>query len=150
MAEALALASSVVAIIQIADRVISLCKWYIETARDAPADIRAILIETSTTKSILETLHFLDSCDDGLSATLSSLVGDGGPVEGCRRAIEGLEGLFPSDGVPVDGNRSKTQKIDHALKVLAWPFKEKKAKKLLEELIRYKTTINLAVSTESL
>jgi hypothetical protein len=34
--------------------------------------------------------------------------------------------------------------------VLAWPFKEEKARKLLERLTQYKTTINLALSTESL
>ena len=40
MAEAIAIGASVIAIIQIANRVISLRKHYIETAREAPTTLR--------------------------------------------------------------------------------------------------------------
>jgi hypothetical protein len=150
MAEALALGSSIIGVIQIADRVISLCKWYIETAREAPSDLRTILVETSTTKTILETLQFLVDCSHGPLTTLNSLTGDEGPIEGCRRTVAELEELFPTDSAPKNRRgKSKKGKMDNALKALAWPFKEKRAKKVLKELSRYKMIINLALSTDS-
>jgi hypothetical protein len=39
----LSLAASVIAIIQLADRIISVCKDYVTTVKDAPNDLRAIL-----------------------------------------------------------------------------------------------------------
>ena len=150
MTEPLALGASVIAIIQIADRVIRLCKFYIETALDAPSDLRAILIETSTIKTILENLQFLISCSNGLSTTLDSLSGADGPIEGCRSVITKMEGLFPPDCAQGPrGSRSKRRKVKTTLTALAWPLKENKARKFLDEMIQYKTTINLALTTES-
>jgi hypothetical protein len=58
MAEAVALSAGIIAIFQIADRVIGLCKLYIETVRDAPSDLRTILLETSTMKTILDNVLY--------------------------------------------------------------------------------------------
>jgi hypothetical protein len=81
MAEAIALSASIIAIFQIADRVIGLCKLYIETVRDAPSDLRTILIETSTMKTILENIQFLMSCNNRPSAMLDVLYGADGPID---------------------------------------------------------------------
>jgi hypothetical protein len=152
MAEAIAFVASVAGIIQIADRIIQLCKFYIETARDAPSDLRAILIETSTIKTILENLQFLlDAGTNSLSPSLQTLLcGEDGPIQGCLRAIKQLEALFPSVSVPRGKpGPSKRAKLENTMKSLAWPFKESRAKKLLAELILYKSTISLALTTES-
>ena len=149
MAEAVALSASIIAIFQIADRVIGLCKLYIETVRDAPSDLRTILIETSTMKTILENVQFLMSCNNRPSAMLDVLYGADGPIEGCRGAIAKMEGLFPSGYAQGPrGNISKRQKVKASLATLAWPLKESRARKLMEEVIRYKSTINLALTTE--
>ena len=149
MAEAVALSASIIAIFQIADRVIGLCKLYIETVRDAPSDLRTILIETSTMKTILENVQFLMSCNNRPSAMLDVLYGADGPIEGCRSAIAKMEGLFPSGYAQGHkGSRSKRQKVKASLATLAWPLKESRARKLMEEVIRYKSTINLALTTE--
>lgn len=150
MAEALGLGASVIAIIQIANRVIGLCKFYIETAHNAPSDIRTILIETSTIKAILESLQFLISCNSRLSSTLNHLSGVDGPIDGCRRTIIEIEALFPSDHLQEpSGSVSKTRRLESILTALVWPLKENKARKLLGEITRYKTIINLALTTES-
>lgn len=120
MAEAIGIGASIIAIIQIADRVIGLCKFYIETVRDAPLDLRAILIETSTMKTILENVQFLISCNNGPSTILDSLSSVDGPVEGCRSAITRMEGLFPSVHAQGSrGSRSKRQKVEASLAALA-------------------------------
>ncbi|KAK3685175.1 hypothetical protein B0T22DRAFT_537570 [Podospora appendiculata] len=145
---------SVIAVIQMADRVIDLCKNYLGAARDAPADLRLILFETSSIKSVLDNLHFLTSCSHGPS-TLESLAGGDGPIEGCRRLICELEELLSGppggsneDGVAADGG-TKRQKVKTVLTALAWPAKGSKAKKLLGQLSQHKETISLALTTDS-
>jgi hypothetical protein len=150
MAEAIAalsLASSIVSIVQVADRVISLCKFFLQEGHDAPSDLRTILVETSIVKTILQNLQFLMEAIPGLSGPLNSLSGNDGPIEGCRTVITRLEGLLPSHFIQSGSRRSKRRKV---MTALAWPLKETKAKKLLQELVQYKMTINLALTTESM
>lgn len=140
-----------IAIIQIADRIIGLCKFYIETARDAPSDLRVLLIEISALKTILENLNFLTACDGPDSTAARRTSGADGPIEGCFRTVTELEKLFPSDLVRTRGRKSSKKKtLNSVLTALAWPLKESKARKLLDEMTRYKTTINLALTTNSM
>jgi hypothetical protein len=162
-------AAGIIAVIQIADRVIELCKYYIEAARDAPSDIRHIFVETSATKAVLDSLHFLHvtSCQqeagDGTiskqsqepaTRALDHLYGDHGPVEACRRTLTDISRLFPhghpnsTHASKASPNKSKVQ-VKAILTVLAWPLKEEKAKKLLAELVQHKSTINLALTIDS-
>ena len=144
----LSIAASIFATVQIADRVISLCKFYLELARDAPSDLRVILIETSTLKAILDNIHFLASNGHG-PATLDVLVGKDGPVEGCRKALDQLSGLFPPESTQGSlGTRSKRRKVAATLNTLAWPFKENRARKLLAEVVQHKTSLNLALTAD--
>jgi|SRR3569833_36087 len=145
--EAVAIGASILAFIQVADRVIDLCKSYLESVRDAPSDLRKILVETSALRAILENLQFLRSCDHG-PATLHLPHLERSITE-CLMAITEMEGLFPSSSSthPVS---SKRRKARITLKALAWPLKENRAKKLLGEMVQHKTTISLALTTESL
>lgn len=151
MAEALAVGASVITILQTADRIIDMCKFYISTMRDAPSDLRAILFEASTLKIILKNLKFLGKCKGNVSAVINDLCGADGPVEGCLRSVQKLEELFPPDHLHLQlQKRSKKQKIKSTLTSLAWPLKQTKARKLLDDIVRYKSTITLALTTESL
>ena len=151
MAEVIAVGASVIAIVQIADRIIGLCKFYIETIQDAPSDLRLILIEISALKTIIENLKFLTACDGTLSATTRGISGADGPIEGCRRAVAELEELFPSDASrTVRQQNSKRRRLNSLLTALAWPLKESKARKLLDKMASYKATISLALTTKSM
>jgi hypothetical protein len=147
MAEAIALGASIFAVIQISDRIIGLIKQYIETAKDAPRDLHTIRIETSTLKAIFESLKFLLDSENPPSDNLQSLDRQNGPVEGCRRSLSDLERLLsPGIDTTVLGKR---RKIKATLSGLAWPLKEGRARKLLDDVLQYKTTISLALSSES-
>lgn len=149
MAE-IAAAASVIAIIQITDRIVGLCKFYIETVKDVASDLRLILLEVSTLKTIFENLDFLIAHNCGVSTAVSTLSGKDGAIEGCRRSITELEKLFPSDWKQTaEQNPSKKQRVKATWAALAWPLKENKARKLLDEIMRYKTTITLAITTDS-
>ncbi|KAF5487000.1 Vegetative incompatibility protein HET-E-1 [Colletotrichum siamense] len=152
MAEAIGLVASIFATVQIADRVISLCKRYIESIQDAPSDLRTILIETSSVKAILENVKFLVECDNGQSEIFSSLNGPSGPIEGCHEAMKSLEGLFRTDTCALQGLSRSRKLKSHALATLAtlaWPLKESKARKLLQDVATYKNTITLALSANT-
>ena len=150
MAEVLAIGASVIAIIQITDRIVGLCKFYIETVNNAPSDLRLILLETSSLRTIFKNLDFLIVYDSGVSSIVSSLASVDDPIEGCLKSIIQLEKLFPSNWIRNTGQSpSKKRKVRATLATLAWPLKEGKARKLLDEISRYKTTVTLALTTES-
>lgn len=144
----ISIAASIITVVQMADRVISLCRFYLELSRDAPPDLRVIMIETSALRTILDNIQFLASKGHA-PANLHTLTGDGAPVEGCHKALDQLSQLFSSEYAhDAVGNRSKRRKVKATLATLAWPFKESTARKLLEEVVQHKTTLNLALTAD--
>jgi len=148
VAEALGVVSSIISIVQISQTIISVCQFYIDAVSGVSSDLRVILIEVSALKGIAKSLQFLTKPNVANSGLLNELAAVTGPIDGCKKALEELEALFPPTAVSVKGQRSKRQKLDAAAAVLAWPLKSGKAKKLLQEIIQHKTTINLALTAE--
>ncbi|CAO2647508.1 Nn.00g084300.m01.CDS01 [Neocucurbitaria sp. VM-36] len=149
VAETLGVVGSIIAIVQISKTIISCCHFYIDVVDGAQPDLRVILIEVSTLKGIAESLQYLTQPHVASSILLEQLVTVTGPVEGCKKALKELETLFPPAVVSANGQRSKKRrKLDAALTALAWPLKAGKAKKLLQEIMQHKTTINLALTAE--
>jgi len=147
MAEAIALGASVIAFIQLADRVIDISKYYIEAIHDCPRDIRAILIEVSSLKAIFENLDFLLKLDATPEPILlRQLSGDDGLIEGCRKSLSDLEILLPSG---VRTARGKRRKIIAASQHLAWLLRETTARKLMGDISRYKANIALALTFDT-
>ena len=148
MAEAV---GSIIAIIQITDRVIGLCKYYIESLRDVPSSLRAMLVEISSLKTICENMDFLITCGSTPSSISNMLFAKHGPIESCKDALFGLEKLLPSASVRApEEPLSKKRKMAKAYDTLAWPLKEGKAKKYLEEITRHKETLSLSIAAESM
>jgi hypothetical protein len=139
-------AAGIIAVIQIADRIVSLCKRYLEAANDAPSDLRLLLVETSTMKTVLESLSFLCSCDHQPSS-LDCLLGNDGPIAACHETLTRIHHLFPSHDVDARLPTPKRRR-EAIMAALAWPLKESKAKKLLSELVQHKTTISLALTSD--
>lgn len=144
----LSTAASVIAVVQIADRIIDLCKAYITGVKDAPSELRAILIEVGSVKCVLEVIELLDtSGNKSGTCAVEILEKLQGPLEGCKEALKSLEALFPPQlGSSAKGKR---QRLALSLTTLAWPFKREKAMKLLEEVGRHKSTISLGLTTEA-
>lgn len=152
MAEVVAIVASVIAVIQMTDGIGNICKYYIESVRDCPSELRVILLETSMLKTLFENLQFFYNSNNNISKTISSLAGQDGPIEGCKNSITALEALFPSDFAQTNGRQTsrKRKKLTATLAALAWPLKEKRARKLLEEIGKYKSTISLVLTADSL
>lgn len=142
---------TVIAVIQLADRVIELSKYWIEGVRDAESDLRSLLIETSMLRSVLENIRFLSGCSDGLSTTLAGLSVSGDPLGHCQRVLDDLVNLIPiklleNGHQPASGK----DKMKLMMVKLGWPSKRSKAQKLLNELRQYNAAISLSLVTESL
>jgi hypothetical protein len=54
-------ATNVTTVVQIPERIISLCKAYLTAIHDAPSDLRTILIAVGGVKCVLEVLELLTS-----------------------------------------------------------------------------------------
>jgi hypothetical protein len=145
----LSITASILAVVQGADRIAQLCRYYIGAVDDYPKDLRLILIETSTLKTLLENLQFLVDADGNSSPMLQSLDGEEGPIAGCRRTVSELELLFPACSATTTP-ASKRKRSRMTLAQLAWPFRQEKARALLAQLVQHKTTINTAISCEAL
>ncbi len=97
MAEAIALAASVVAIVQIADHIVGLCKFYIQATQDAPSDLRSILLETAALKAIFENVRLLTAENSNKSSIITVLSDENGPIAGCHRTLAKLEQLLDTE-----------------------------------------------------
>lgn len=148
MAELLAFASSITAFIQLADRVISLSKFYLEALKDCPREIQVLFVEVSSLKGILESVDFLvqNPLGDYCNNLLQQLAGRNGLIEGCRRSLEDLQKLLPQH---IRGTGDKRYNMSAIARILAWPLKRERAGKLLQEVSQYKTSINIALTAES-
>ncbi|KAK0670971.1 hypothetical protein QBC41DRAFT_345003 [Cercophora samala] len=169
MADGLSVVASVIAVIQITERVITVCRSYIQHVKDHPKEIRVILLEVSSLKAILENLPFLnsDTSDSEDSAIFATLLREDGLVSSCKDVLEKLERLIsPSDPSPDDPAHAGSKRkwilnhlpdymkpgdhVQEQFKRLRWPAQASRARGMLEEIMRYKTTISLAIGGEAL
>lgn len=142
----LSITASVFAIIQMSDRVASVCKFYIDTIRDYPNELRVIFIETKSLAVICEGLQLLrrDNADD--AAIIARLAGSDGLIAECEKTVQQLESLLPSPRPPPNSTREvPMQKFQSALDALAWIRKSDEAKMLLRNLAYFKSNISLAI-----
>ena len=151
MAEPFGLAASIFATIQIADTIITYCRHFIETARDAPSDAYVIHAEISATRSFFDSWRSMSQANNDLYERLQSLDEKAGPIEGCRRLMRELEKLITADEAnTLVGAQSGRGKLKKSLAALKSPLKAGKAMKMLQQLNGYKASISMAMTTESM
>lgn len=148
--EPLSITASVIAVIGLAEKIISLCQVYVATVKDAPSDLRTIMVEAGSLKSVLTNLElFLSTWGTGnMLSIVKSLEGPEGPLEASRKALAALRKLFPSAANHI-ATRAKLKATTISYAKLAWPFKEEKARKILHDIARYKASISLALTTDT-
>ncbi|KAK9418244.1 putative NACHT domain-containing protein [Seiridium unicorne] len=148
MAEVLGLASSIITVVDLSAKVVKQCKTIIETARNAPKDLRNILVEVSSLKSALENLQFLTKIDGGFAEEVSNQNGLQNAVKGCGETLGDLVAQLGS--LPIsDSQQSQLSKRTKIRTAVAWTWKEATARKLINELLQYKTTITLGLLTQT-
>lgn len=149
-------AASLIAVVGLADQVIRCCSLYISAVKDCPSDVRVLLVETSTLKSVIGNLEILHKTNSNpvLEQLFATLAGKDGPVKGCRDCLAEIDKLLPDDRAQEigddqseggTGTRKKRRALQPTIERLAWPLRETKAKKLVDELRRFRESISLAL-----
>ncbi|KAF2677446.1 hypothetical protein K458DRAFT_409664 [Lentithecium fluviatile CBS 122367] len=144
MAEVFGVAAGALTVIDLSKKVISRCKHIIETTRDAPKDLRHILIEVSSLEATLESLEFLSGTESDVSDMLCAGTELMTTMNQCRQTVEDLASVLENLSVspcaqPVPGKRQMLKGS------LSWCLKESKARKLLEATMQHRATISLAL-----
>src|SRR5271163_4651010 len=93
MAEGLALAASIIAVIQISDRVISLCCQFIGKVRGAEREVGQIITTITALKGFLEFLEKFVMNPESANQLplLATLCHPDGPFESCTTLLKDME-----------------------------------------------------------
>jgi len=130
--------ASIIALVQLADRVVDLSSTYIGHARGAEKEVIQIITTITGLKGFLEFLEkFLKSTDaDRLPALLSQCCPNG-PLELCTKRMEEIS--------------SKLERKKGGVgRALAWPFQRKDITESLEFIEKQKSSLSLAMQGNTL
>lgn len=125
-------AASVIAVIQLVDRVLRLCGEYAIAVKDAYKDIERLSKEMKNTKDILEKVSDLLRGPDGTKLVASQSLKEA--VTGYISELEGIEGKLRP------GKRQKAMSRV-GLRALMWPLKKKEIESVMGNLERYKQLV---------
>ncbi len=120
-----------------------MCRNVIAVLNDAPQGLKTIFVEMSSLKVILESVKFL--IENHGPAGLTELNGPTGPIEGCQQTLSKLEAVLPKQR-----DLSEAGIRDKLRSALAMTFQEPKIRRLLHEVIGYKSTISVVINGEVL
>ena len=124
------LSASITALLQLTGTVVI----YLHDVKNAPDDMRKLLVEISSIRGLLSGLQDLATLDDTWVNTMKMLDGSNGPLSQFRHTLESLAAKLK----PVVGYA----KIGRSL---AWPFQKGEIKEMLGAMDRQKELFALAL-----
>src|SRR4051812_7479647 len=134
--------ASIIAVIQVADRILCLCSKYATAAKDAKKDIERLASEVEALKKVLERVGEMTGSRQmklGASDSVSEVLA--GSIEQCRSDLGELESqLDPGEERKILGRFVRQS--------LRWPFQSNTVKKTVEALSRHEMTIILALNMD--
>ena len=134
--------ASIIAVVQVADRILCLCGKYTSDVKGAKNDIERLRSEVEALQKVLKSAgDMVDSSATEPYTTESVLEVLAGSIRECRSALGEVETQL---------NPGKERKImsRFGLRALKWPFKSKDVTKIIEGLNRHKGTIILALNMD--
>jgi hypothetical protein len=141
MAEPVGLATGIIAVIQLSERVLSYCRRFIGKISGAKREEAQIIATIAGLKGYFEFLQGF-VVDDGNSARLpqlNSICREEGALDICAGLLKDIESKLQPER---DYNR--------VLKKLAWPSQRKEIEEALEVIERQKTLIMLALQQDNI
>jgi Cdc6-like AAA superfamily ATPase len=141
MAEGLALAASIIAVIQISDRVISLCGQFIGKVRGAEKEVAQLITTVTALKGFLEFVEKFVKMDENTSRLplLDSISHQDGPLTTCMTLLKDIEGKL----------RPPKRDYNGVLRAISWPLMWKDIGQALGTIEKQKTLILLAMQGDS-
>ncbi len=153
MAEGLALAASVIAVLQITNSVISVCYDYSAAVKGASWELPRLKSELESLRNVLQQLEplakqaeFAQSAPNTRLPAFAELCGSEGPLPLCSHEIRDLEAVLKSPSW-CDGFGPKRKAL---VQVLRWPLKGKETEKARERIGRFRDVLLFAMTADQL
>lgn len=151
MAEGLAIAASVLAVLQITNSVISVCYDYSAAAKGASWELPRLTSELESLRAVLQKLEplakqadFSQSVPDIKLPAFTELCKPNGPLPLCCREIEGLEAVLKTP----DWSASFGTKRKALVQALRWPLKSKDTEKALKQIRGLREILSFALTAD--
>lgn len=150
--EPLSVTASVVAVLQAAEAVISVCCNYRSAAVGSSWEVPRLLEGTRDLRNVLRTLEGIaDKAETGAKAGNSDLPAlaqlchpKTGSLVQCLETLSSLERRL----TPPSWSGPKGSKRSNLMQALSWPLKKAETERTLERIEYFKSTFNLAVSMD--
>ena len=153
MAEGLAAAASVIAVLQLTNSVISVCYDYSSAANGTSWELPRLKSELESLRSILQQLEplakqadFVQAVPDTKLPAFSQLCAPGGPLELCLHEVQSLEKVLKSPAWS-DGFGPRRKALVQALR---WPLKAKDTEKALERIRSLRSLLDFALNADNM
>lgn len=151
MAEGLALAASVIAVLQITNSVLSVCYEYRAIVHTASGELSKVVAEMKSLRDVLESLEPLAEQAESANPTagtrmptLALLCRPQGLLERCSDEVAHLEERLKTPSW-ADSFGPRRKAVTQALR---WPLNKAKTEEILENIGRFKSTLNLAITAD--
>ena len=151
MAEVLAVAASVIAVLQLTNSVISICYDYSAAANSSSWELPRSMSELESLRNVLQALEPLAKQADLSGAEPNSrlpafmeLCKPNGAFPLCRREIESLQTALKTPEWSLGFGPKRTALV----KALRWPLKSKDTEKSLKHISSLRETFSLALTAD--
>lgn len=152
--EPLSVTASIIAVLQAANAVVSVCYDYSAAVKNSPWELSRIIEEVTSLRNVLEALvqfakkaETADPVAETKLPTLKLLCESNskpGPLDNCLEELRCLLGKlnFPK-WAGADGSKRRA-----FIQAISWPLQEGETTKTLDKISRFKATLNLAVTMD--
>lgn len=151
MAEGLALAASVIAVLQLTNSVVSVCYDYAAAASGSSWELTQVTADLESLRGVLQRLEplakqvqFARNRSDKVLPAFAGLCKPNGPLEVCLKEIQQLERKLKSPAW-AEGFGPKSKALVQSLR---WPLKSKDTEKTLLQINRCKDILSLALRAD--
>jgi hypothetical protein len=141
MAEALGLASSIIAVVDISVKILSVCSKYYKEVRGADKNIRSLEDRLNHIGSTLSKLGALVETKDSVIKDPYALKVS---LAGCQSLLEEVQGKLDEKV----NERTRSWRCRLKLRSLQWPFKASEVKSIIVKIDSYQSAFNLDLAVE--
>jgi hypothetical protein len=134
--------ASVIAVIQLADRVLTLCGKYVSAVKDAKKDIERLSTEVGSLQRVLQRVDLI------IGNKTLTLHSPRPVVEELEEVIKGCQTTLLELKSRLDLGKGNKPNSRFWLRALEWPFQSKDVANIIETLDRHKSTLLLALSLD--